>query len=260
CPLEESELARRVQDLMPSIRRNLSGRTAPSDDGEAAAPLDVAANFNAGADLLPEAGPAGFSAGVTHLRSARFDLASPTLHNGPAVVAVATRGKDAVSLPLAAKLAAVGDDPSSIIFLHACARPSTNADAFEYVYNFPDTADLLGWYEVAYEDGFIETIPIRYGENILEWSWAGKGGRYCYRADPLQAGTAKDEPVTFFAYEWVNPRFGKRIREIRLKGSSGFVNQGAVIRSNAVFVRAASIVKKRTYSGGKGAGNSRSFE
>ena len=39
------------------------------------------------------------------------------------------------------------------------------------IYNFDETAELLGWYEIVYEDGFVETIPIRYGINILDWKW-----------------------------------------------------------------------------------------
>jgi len=257
---EEAELVRRVQDLTPAIRRNLAGQTAPSDEGDPIAAVEIATHFNAGPEPIAGFDPGSMATGSARLRRIQFDLADPGLHGGRAAVAVGTLGKDSISLPLSAKLADVGDDPSSVIFLHACARPSTNADAFEYVYNFPDTADLLGWYEVTYEDGFVTTIPIRYAENILEWSWQGEKGRYCYRADPVEAGKVKGAPITFFAYEWVNPRFGKPIKEIRLKGSSGFVNEGAVIASNAVIVRAVSIVRKRTYSGGKGAGNTRSRE
>jgi len=50
-----------------------------------------------------------------------------------------------------------------------------------------DSADLLGWYEVRYEDGYTETIPIRCGVNIAEWDWkSSKTDReYCYEADPI---------------------------------------------------------------------------
>ena len=59
--------------------------------------------------------------------------------------------------------------------------------------------------------------------------------------------------ITFFAYEWINPRRGKVIHEIRLKGTtrfrggSGDFNNdwGPVIASNAVILAALSVVKKR---------------
>ena len=116
------------------------------------------------------------------------------------------------------------------------------------IFNFPDTADLLGWYEVVYEDGFIETIPIRYGVNVLEWEWARaeKPGSLCYEADPVNCAADGKEPVTFFAFEWVNPRFGKIIQEIRLKGSKNYRDfRGKIVPSNAIALLAVSVVKKR---------------
>jgi hypothetical protein len=63
-----------------------------------------------------------------------------------------------------------------------------------------------------------------------------------------------DNPITFFALEWKNPRLGKKIEEIRLKGTTGFRggdpdftnNFGPVIPANAVLLKAISIVKKRS--------------
>ena len=34
--------------------------------------------------------------------------------------------------------------------------------------------------------------------------------------------TLKDNPITFFAYEWVNPRFGKKIKEVNLHGTVNY--------------------------------------
>lgn len=188
----ESDLTRLVQSLMPVIRRNLSGRAMPSEDGD---PI--------------------------------------------------------VEVPVSGGVANFSEDPSSIIFEHACARAATNAPAYEYVYNHDDTADLLGWYEVVYEDGLVTTIPIRYGVNILESGWRGERGTYCYRADPVGTDPA------YFAFEWANPRLGKKIVEIRLQGSKGFTNEGKVIAANAVTLKSVRIVKPRTYSG---AGEKRSRE
>ena len=60
--------------------------------------------------------------------------------------------------------------------------------------------------------------------------------------------------MTFFAYEWINPRLGKVVQEVRLKGTTGFRGgsddfnneMGPVIASNAVILAALSIVKKRS--------------
>ena len=88
--------------------------------------------------------------------------------------------------------------------------------------------DLLEGYEVVYEDGCVVSIPIRYGVHLLEWDLQQRSAdpgntsaRYCYNVDAIVLGT-ENNPVTFFASEWLNPRIGEVIRELRLWGSSGF--------------------------------------
>jgi hypothetical protein len=141
----------------------------------------------------------------------------------------------------------IGRDVSSLIFLHASLKAAANDWVDRYVYNPPDTADLLGFYEVLYEDGLIETIPIRYQVNILEWDWSAhmKPGTYCYMAESVELGAGRE--AAFFAYEWVNPRFGKAIKEVRLRGSEGFLNtRRKTIPENAILLAAVSAVKARS--------------
>jgi hypothetical protein len=126
---------------------------------------------------------------------------------------------------------------------------------FRVLWDTRDTADLLGWYEVVYEDGFTTSIPIRYGVNIQEWNWDKRQSfrDYCYAADPLALGGTENNRITFFAFEWKNPRLGKVIKEVRLRGTAGFrgaspdfINDyGPVIPNNAVILKAISVVKKR---------------
>ena len=132
---------------------------------------------------------------------------------------------------------------------------ANNRESFRLIWDQEDTADLLGWYEVVYEDGFVTTIPIRYGVNILEWDWEKRtsANDYCYCADPVALSTPGGTPISFFAYEWVNPRRGKVIREIRLKGTTGFRGGsgdfnnewGPIVDTNAVILAALSVVSKR---------------
>jgi hypothetical protein len=149
----------------------------------------------------------------------------------------------------------VGQDATSLIFLHASAKPAFNRESFRVIWDRDDTADLLGWYEVVYEDGFVATIPIRYGVNIQEWNWDKRttAGDYCYGADAIPLGGPENRRVTFFAYEWPNPRLGKVIKEIRLKGTIGFRgasrgfndNYGPAIPNNAVILKAIGAVERR---------------
>lgn len=214
--LDPKELTGVVQARMPEVRRSLSGVTAPSAEGDPVVPVDMAAHYNA-------ALPSGARGGTVRAGALVFDL------GGPAAILRTGSGAEAKRIP-------VGEDASSLIFLHASDKPARNDFAYRYIYNFDDTAELLGYYEVVYEDGLVQTVPIRYGVNILERTWGTSHNprSYCYRADPVECG----DSATFFAFEWVNPRFGKAIKEICVKGSA---------EGNAVILKALSVVKKRPF-------------
>lgn len=140
-------------------------------------------------------------------------------------VPLSLRGNEAVQ---------VGADVSSLIFHHTCAKRGRNQLAYDATWNFADTAELLGWYEVEYQDGFIQTVPVRYGVNILEADWlrssTPRSMTYEAQIEPRGDGNAD------FAFEWINPRLGIAIREVRLHSAS---------RENPVSLRGLSIVPKR---------------
>jgi hypothetical protein len=92
--------------------------------------------------------------------------------------------------------------------------------------------------------------------NIQEWDWhkRASAGNYCYGADAIAVGSRETSPLTLFAFEWTNPRLGKIIREIRLKGTSGFRgapsgftdDYGPTLTKNGVILKALTVVKKRS--------------
>ena len=182
-----------------------------------------------------------------------FDLTSSA--EGKAVIMVGAEGETPNPLPREVTGIKIGKDATSLVFLHACAKPATNKEAYRLIWDFEDSADLLGWYEVVYEDGLPEVIPVRYGINILEWNWGSNQSSvaYCFGADPVNCSQGGRNPITFFAIEWVNPRLGKVIREVRLRGSTrfrgavaGFENAfGDIIPNNAIILKAISFVKRR---------------
>ena len=245
---ETKELTRTVQSLMPQVRRGLKGHASPSEEGETVAALDIASCFNATAEEVGPAEELGeLRTGETAAGPKRFDLAAAA-SDGRFAVVVGVEGEGGSDLPAEAGPIEIGEDATSLIFLHACRDAAANNKAYFTIYNFEDSADLLGWYEVTYEDGLVETIPLRYGVNIIEWSWGRETqpGTVCFEADPAPCGGPDCEPVTFFAYEWVNPRFGRVIRDVRLKGSRGFVGVGPeAVQANAVMLIALSMTKKR---------------
>jgi Glycosyl hydrolase family 20, domain 2/Glycosyl hydrolase family 20, catalytic domain len=255
--LKSSQLSSIVQASVPGLRRDLSGETLPSETGDPVVPIDISGSFN---QAIRES---TFAVDLRGMRTGRvaaggrvFDLMSPAAAGGKAVAMVGAEGKTPNPLPREVRGIRIGQDATSLIFLHACALPATNKEAYRLIWDMRDSADLLGWYEVVYDDGLPELIPIRYGLNILEWNWRRqpRQGAYCYGADEVACGQSSENPISFFAFEWTSPRLGQVIRAVNLKGSKGFRGAvqgfenafGKVIPNNAVILKSISFVKKRT--------------
>lgn len=216
-----------TEKMVHNIRQNFSGEKLPSDDGCKVKTIHIDSNFNStlnnGTDSL---NVKSLVTGEIKSRNMIFDLTS-NLNNKMKGIAVVT-SKDELNKK-EVKDIPINEDVNSIIFLHACSRSAANKKSFDIIYNFNETAELLGWYEIVYEDGFMETIPIRYGINILDWNWYQRilnneksdikynQDRYAYESDAVSCSNANENPITFFAYEWKNSRFGKKIKKINLK-------------------------------------------
>lgn len=269
--LNRKDLATVTIELMPNIRSNLSSSLylksnfhncrVPSKDGDTIEPVNISKSFNfsRSSDAF-NINLSSLLAGEISIDSKIFSLADKTGISDKVAIAVGTIGKDPNILPSQVKGMSVNEDVSSLIFLHACALPSANKEAYYNLPNFFDTADLLGWYEIVYDDEFREIIPIQYGVNILEWNLDFEnrkvyGGQnvYCYLADPVNCSSSSDEkPIIFYAYEWVNKRFGKSIKEVNLYGTVNYQTSKSYgqpftepMKSNAILLAGISKVKKR---------------
>jgi hypothetical protein len=247
---EQDPLSKITQSLMPEIRRRLGSRAMPSEEGDPVQPIDIRRAINSPAAGTVAKDALGLDvnslkAGALSEGARRFEVPA----QGTVVVGVT--GESKTALPAQSEAIPIAADVSSIVFLHASAKAANNDMSYRYIHNFPDTADLLGWYEVVYEDGFVDTVPIRFGWNILPVTWGkesdviAKGSAkelsYAYAAAAVPCGDA-----TLFSYEWVNPRFGKVVKEVRLHGSEGFRDtQSKLTPNNAIVVAAISVVRKR---------------
>jgi hypothetical protein len=144
----------------------------------------------------------------------------------------------------------INSDPNSIIFLHACEHEGSNRKAYSIIHNFNETAELLGWYEIIYEDGFVETVPLRYGLNVLDLGWKQRieqktlpiakasQNQYAYMARAVSKSDG-----TYFLYEWPNPRPGIRVKEINLKQPK---------KENAIFLISVSLTERNLAEQSKG--------
>lgn len=223
--LPPDDLALITQTRIGEVRNNLSGKLLPGDAGINVKMVDISSFCNT-----------SMTNGIDSLNHA--DLLIGSVNTGDIVFnldsnqerrAIAAATQKAGIRPNSVLEIQINKDVNSIIFLHACAKPGFNEKAFNMINNFDDTAQLLGWYEIIYEDGFVETVPIRYGVNILDWGWRQRvkdSGRelhnidihkYVYGATAITCSKENANPITFYAFEWENKRYGKRIKEINLK-------------------------------------------
>ena len=261
-----------VWALIPSIRASLKGRKIPSEDGNVVEAIDISAKYNLSKDSKV------FNVDLNKIGSGEikdgtkvFNLKNGSPASFKCVIAVGTEGKEKNPLPNKIENIVVNEDVTSLIFLHASALPAGNQKAYFNIPNMFDSPDLLGWYEVVYEDGYKEIIPIQYGVNILEWNPGGEKSldklegetgapqkAYCYEADPINC-SADTSNIKFFAYEWVNKRFGKVIKEVNLYGSNHYQAlqqdygkvETAPMESNAILLAGISkVVKREPYKPG----------
>jgi len=226
--------------LVSNINYRFSGNKLPSEAGSKVTPVNISEYFNSdlkhGIDSLDSN---GFLTGWVKSGTRLFELNGTSADNLRAVVV--SNQKDILRNELSKNIK-INQDVNSVLFLHACAREGINQKAYAAICDFYDTSELLGWYEVIYEDGFIITVPVRYGVNILDWRWKRRiasfekpkvkysQNQYAYDASSVLCSGENAGPVTFFAFEWENPRFGKAITEINLKSANyGKNNENAII-------------------------------
>jgi hypothetical protein len=227
---DQESYSRIVQDLLPVIRESLRGTKPPSRDGNPFQAVDISASFNTLASGNPHHIPFELlQPGTVKTGGTSFGIADPKENNGFCATMVETRNESASPAATRSKVIPVDQDASSLVFLHACAHRA-------------GCEDLLGWYRIVYEDGFEESVPIRYSVNIREWHLWGTDpltgqpdpclaegdpyctgravfcGNICYEADVVDCSSSKDKELNFFAFEWTNPRFGIKIKEICLEG------------------------------------------
>jgi Glycosyl hydrolase family 20, domain 2/Glycosyl hydrolase family 20, catalytic domain len=248
-PLDPKNISEKVQRAVPNLRRRVAMELCPSEDDPVES-ISISAHLNApaGNSSLPGVDFTSLSSGAVREGARLFNLVNAAEHAGKNAVVVATGVQRSES---GAATVPLGEDVSSILFLHASARPAQNTTAFRETWDNADTADLLGFYQFVYEDGLVETAPIRYGVNILETGWGKKHEprNVAWQADLVDCGKQPGERMTFFAFEWINPRFGKSVKEIRLQGISGFKDyRDKTIADNSIILLAVSVVRKRPFS------------
>lgn len=224
-PIEEVIIT--TEPLISSIYSDLNGRSMPSDHGISFSPVNISAQFNSDLNNGLEKLPA--------LRTGDIKIDNKILNipnTNKGVVVNNADGETKSMQPIT-----LNKDVTSLLFLHAAAKEGRNDMSFRYIPSQEETASLAGWYEIVYEDGFIETIPIRFGLNISDYNWKnrilnkapnmGSQNKYVYQAAAVECAKNSEESATFFLYEWKNKRLGKKVKELNLKTVN--TNKNAII-------------------------------
>jgi hypothetical protein len=239
--LSPEQLALVMEPRLGEMYRNLSGRTLPSDDGTKVSPLNITPNFNSALSRGIDSLKSNLLTGTVKSGNKIFDLRSGA--QGNRAIVISSHNK-ASKLATNVQGILVNKDVNSIMFLHASAKEARNNKGYYSQYNFNDSAELLGWYEIVFEDGYVETIPIRYGVNILDWkhreklmtqSMTGATSTHAYMSSSVVCSLPNADPITFFAFEWKNTRFRQKIKQVNMRS----VEQ--TDRGNAVILIAMSI-------------------
>jgi hypothetical protein len=224
--LQENELALITESLASEIKNNLSGKMLPGDLNINITQLDISSYCNSSLiSVIDNLKGSDLITGSVKSGNKIFTLNSSAANGNRAIVVCSGKnGTEAESV----NGIGINKDINSIIFLHACAKAGSNEKAYRMIYNFNETAQLLGWYEIIYEDGYAESVPIRYGLNILDWSWKQRimknrkdndenSQKYAYDARAVNCSKENSDTITFFSFEWENPRYGKKITKINLR-------------------------------------------
>ena len=206
--LDDEKRNKLIRKIMPSVRRNLSGKSEPSADGDPVVPIDLTSYFNSGLkDKRMNLDLPKIANGNVGTANKKFEL---SLDKESSAIVVGVKGKGESPFKNENLGIAIGKDVSSLIFLHASIHTGHISPAHCAPYNPASTTELLGWYEVVYEDGFKETVPIEYGVNIREYT----SNENCYFSDAIEIGDK-----VFYAFEWKNTRFGEKIKTVNLIGT-----------------------------------------
>ena len=266
--IKQADLPPIVWGLVPSIRKSFKAKRIPSEDGDPIVPIDISSYFNLSKDSKAfNLNLSTLTKGTINNQSEIFKLVDTGTTGGNCGIAVGAMGVGENPFPNKVEGIKINEDVSSLIFLQACALPSANQKAYFDIPDNFDAADVLGWYEIVFEDGLKEIVPIQYGVNLLEWNPGGEknlnlnegetGSQqriYSYEGDAINCSSdRKGNPITFFAFEWVNKRFGKKIKEVNLHGTINYLSLQSdyskpvtePMHSNAIMLVGLSKVIKR---------------
>ena len=205
------ELYGNLAAIMPGVREQLSGCPLPSLEvlrkraGYEYVTVDMSSRGNTVRKIGETVDLGGLPSGKIDCRGIPFVIGA----GKQAFATVSGDGDTVAGIP-------VDSNAASLLFLHVSTGKGKKTNT--YFSNYPeDTAELIGYYRINYQDGFEETVPIRYDRNIS--CFGGDFSNQLYFAHTVQLAEDKSgAPVVAYACEWISPRPNRRIRSVDLVG------------------------------------------
>jgi len=210
----KEEAVRRVMSMLPGVRERMKGTHLPPIERrpKRERTIDLTDVFNARL--------AGETWDLRGLRQGRFSAEGLACRLGKGAVVVRRPHQAKKRFPREVEIP-VGRRFQSLVFLQSCTgegrRPvHAGDDTF-----FPrESSELVGVYDVVFEDEHVLPAEVRYDENVSAWDAGLKG--LVYHARCIVAGSLPDgSPLVIWGNEWTNPRPDAPIRLIRFRGTRG---------------------------------------
>ncbi len=114
----------------------------------------------------------------------------------------------------------VGKKANGLVFTHTCQGSQKRRPTWELAdpYHQPPE-NKLAIYQVEYQDGSLESIPVYFGTQVAHWDvpYGEHIDAIPYEADPVEAGFAlNSQCVTLYRWEWINPHPAVAIARLTL--------------------------------------------
>jgi hypothetical protein len=210
----KEQAVKRVMSMLPGVRERMRGTHLP--------PIEQKRRRQTTIDLasVANAGLRGETWDLRGLKTGRFTADGLACRLAKRAVVVRRPHQAKKKFPPTVDIP-VGRRFQTLVFLQSCTgegrRPiHAGDDTF-----FPrESSELVGVYDVVFEDGLVLAAEVRYDENVSAWNAGLKG--LLYHARCIVAGSLPDgSPLVIWGNEWTNPRPDEPIRLIRFRGTRG---------------------------------------
>ena len=168
----------------------------------------------------------GVETGEGFYNGVPFFIGEPAKNDGKSVVRVSRRA--GTELPTEAALPVTGRWAALVFFQSATEKGRQTIHAGDATHFPRESSELIGLYEIRYEDGMVTSHGIRWDETVATWDTGLRTPYYFTRG--IVRGTLPDgRKAVIWGSEWVNPRPDVPIVSVKLVGSPGVSNSEPIL-------------------------------